>query len=64
MPPIPVIEYLAVILAGFAAWLLGRLRPDLISPFGDLIARIMHNRNTRIAVIAVWWWLGWHFFTV
>ncbi|MEY5057984.1 MAG: hypothetical protein RI987_788 [Actinomycetota bacterium] len=64
MPPIPVIEYLAVILAGFAAWLLGRLRPDLISPFGDLIARIMHNRNTRIAVIVVWWWLGWHFFTV
>ncbi|MFM2351623.1 MAG: hypothetical protein RL096_104 [Actinomycetota bacterium] len=64
MPPIPVIEYLAVILVGFAAWLLGRLRPDLISPFGDLIARIMHNRNTRIAVIVVWWWLGWHFFTV
>lgn len=64
MLPIPVIEYLAVILAGFAVWLLGRLRPDLISPFGDLIARIMHNRNTRIAVIVVWWWLGWHFFTV
>ena len=64
MPPIPEIEYLAVILAGFAAWLFGRLRPDLISPFGDLIARIMHNRNTRIAVIVVWWWLGWHFFTV
>ena len=64
MLPIPVIEYLVVILAGFAVWLLGRLRPDLISPFGDLIARIMHNRNTRIAVIVVWWWLGWHFFTV
>ncbi len=64
MPSIPIIEYVAVIFVGFAVWLLGRLRPDLISPFGDLIARIMHNRNTRIAVIVVWWWLGWHFFTV
>jgi hypothetical protein len=29
-----------------------------------LIARIMHHRNTRLAVVIVWWWLGWHFFTV
>ncbi|MEN9970317.1 MAG: hypothetical protein RLZZ229_525 [Actinomycetota bacterium] len=64
MPSIPVIEYLAVIVLGFCCWLLGRFRPDIISPFGDLIARIMHNRNTRIAVIVIWWWLGWHFFTV
>lgn len=64
MLSIPVIEYLAVILVGFAVWLLGRLRPDKVSPFGDLISRIMHNRNTRIAIIVVWWWLGWHFFTV
>jgi Family of unknown function (DUF6186) len=60
---IPEWEYLGVIVAGFVLWLLGRLRPDLVAPFGDLIARIMHNRNTRIAVIVVWWWLGWHFFT-
>lgn len=62
--PIPVWEYLAAVIAGLLLWALGRLRPDLVSPFGDLIARIMHNRNTRIALVVVWWWIGWHFFTV
>jgi hypothetical protein len=61
---IPEWEYLGVIAAGIVLWLLGRLRPDLIAPFGDLISRIMHHRNTRIAVVVIWWWLGWHFFTV
>jgi hypothetical protein len=61
---IPEWEYLGVIAAGVVLWLLGRLRPDIVAPFGDLIARIMHHRNTRLAVMVVWWWLGWHFFTV
>lgn len=60
---IPIIEYSVVILLGFAAWLLGRLRPGLVGSLGGLIARIMHHRNTRIALVVVWWWLGWHFFT-
>lgn len=61
---IPEIEYLGVIAIGFAVWILGRLRPDWIAPLGDLVARLMHNRNTRLAIMVVWWWLGWHFFTV
>jgi hypothetical protein len=60
---IPEWEYLAVIVAGLILWLLGRVKPNWVSPFGDLIARIMHHRNTRIAIVVVWWWLGWHFFT-
>ncbi|WP_138275634.1 DUF6186 family protein [Rhodoluna limnophila] len=60
---IPLFEYLLVIVAGIVMWLLGRLRPDLIAPFGGLIARMMHHRNTRLALVVVWWWLGWHFFT-
>lgn len=60
---IPLFEYLLVLVAGIVMWLLGRLRPDLVSPFGALIARIMHHRNTRLALVVVWWWLGWHFFT-
>jgi hypothetical protein len=61
---IPEWEYLGVILAGVILWVLGRIRPEIVAPFGDLIARIMHHRNTRLAVMIVWWWLGWHFFTV
>lgn len=60
---IPILEYLAVIIIGVAIWLLGRMRPDLVAPLGQLVARIMHHRNTRLAIIAIWWWLGWHFFT-
>ena len=60
---IPIIEYSAVIAIGFAVWLLGRLKPGLVAPLGSLIARIMHHRNTRLALMVVWWWLGWHFFT-
>jgi hypothetical protein len=60
---IPIWEYLGVIGAGVALWILGRVRSNLVSPFGDLIARMMHHRNTRLAVMVVWWWLGWHFFT-
>ncbi|MEN9752585.1 MAG: hypothetical protein RL670_276 [Actinomycetota bacterium] len=60
---IPEIEYLIILLAAGAAWLLPKFRQGTLSPIGELVERIMHNRNTRIAVIAVWWWLGWHFFT-
>lgn len=61
---IPVVEYLTLITLGVILWLLGRFRPNQIAPLGDLVARMMHHRNTRLAVVIVWWWLGWHFFTV
>jgi hypothetical protein len=61
---VPVFEYLGVLVLAALAWLLPRFRPNLLARVGDLVERIMHNRNTRIAVILVWWWLGWHFFTV
>lgn len=63
MPSIPILEYIAVIILGFGIWLGGRFWPSKIAPFGALISRIMHHRNTRLALVVVWWWLGWHFFT-
>lgn len=60
---IPVIEYSVVLVLAFVLWVFSKIRPDLIAPMGDLVSRLMHHRNTRIALIAVWWWLGWHFFT-
>lgn len=61
---IPIIEYSIVLIFGLVAWIIGRIRPDIVAPLGQLVARIMHNRNTRIALVVVWWWFGWHFFTV
>ncbi len=60
---IPIIEYAAVLGLGFAVWLFSRLKPHILAPLGDLVARLMHHRNTRLALVLVWWWLGWHFFT-
>jgi Family of unknown function (DUF6186) len=64
MLSLPAWEYIGVILAGVILWILGLTRPDIVAPFGELIERVMHNRNTRLAVMVIWWWLGWHFFTV
>lgn len=60
---IPIIQYTVVIALGFLTWLVARLKPHLLARLGDLVARLMHNRNTRLALMLVWWWLGWHFFT-
>ena len=60
---IPILEYAAVLVLGFAVWLFGRIKPHASAPLGDLVGRLMHHRNTRIALMIVWWWLGWHFFT-
>jgi hypothetical protein len=55
--------YGLTVLAMFATWWLGRVRPDRIPRVKDVIEQIMIKRTTRIAVITVWWWLGWHFFS-
>lgn len=60
---IPIIEYVIVIVFGFALWVFSKFYPHVIAPMGELVSRLMHNRNTRIALMAIWWWLGWHFFT-
>ena len=54
--------YLLLVGAGLAAWLYARARPQVLATLGSLVDRIMHHRNTRLGVILVWWWLGWHFF--
>lgn len=61
---IPEIEYSVLVILGVFLWLAGRSKRIAIAPLGDLVARIMHHRNTRLALVVVWWWLGWHFFTV
>ena len=55
--------YGLTVLAMFATWWLGRVRPDRIARVKDVVEQIMIKRTTRIAVITVWWWLGWHFFS-
>jgi len=54
--------YLALAAASFVIWIISRIRPFDVAPFGQLLRRMMINRVNRIAIFAIWWWLGWHFF--
>lgn len=38
-----------------------RIRPERFASFPELVAHLGRRRITRIAVLAVWAWLGWHF---
>lgn len=32
-----------------------------VPTLGRLLAAGMRQRSTRIGILLVWWWLGWHF---
>lgn len=53
--------YLVIVAAGIAAELIARRRPDGLAPLGDMLDTVMDDRTIRVAVIAAWWWFGWHF---
>lgn len=40
-------------------WRIRRRDPE--ATVTDLFDRLLEDRAVRIAVIVVWWWLGWHF---
>lgn len=42
-----------------AGWLLGRRYAD--ASVTGMFDRLMSDRGIRVAVIVIWWWLGWHF---
>jgi hypothetical protein len=60
---ISVIGFAILGVAAICIWGYARIRPNVVAPLGVLTDRLMSRRRTRIAIIAVWWWLGWHFFS-
>lgn len=42
-----------------AGWVIGRRNAD--ASVTAMFDRLMSQRGVRVAVIVVWWWLGWHF---
>jgi len=53
--------YLGFVVVGIALAAIGRLRPGVLAPLGEMLRFVMGHRITRIALFMVWWWLGWHF---
>ena len=64
MLPIPYALYLALIGLGILLWLAGKAWPQKIAPFGRIAREVLSSLPSRIAIALIWWWLGWHFFTV
>lgn len=56
-----IFSYLAFVAIAIALAAVGRFRPNVIAPLGEMLSFIMSHRITRIALFMVWWWLGWHF---
>ena len=42
-----------------AGWLIGRRVPE--ASVTGMFDRLMSDEAIRLAVIVIWWWLGWHF---
>jgi hypothetical protein len=55
--------YLIIVLLGLILWLYSRRNPNQIAPFGNLVDRLMQERNMRLVLVSIWWWLGLHFYT-
>ncbi|WP_449282264.1 DUF6186 family protein [Leucobacter sp.] len=36
-------------------------RRDPEATAGDLFDRLLADRTARLAMVVIWWWLGWHF---
>ncbi|GAB3602989.1 DUF6186 family protein [Microbacterium aureliae] len=52
-----------LVLLGVAAVLtvLPHRRPDVLAPVGDVLDDVTADLPARVALVAAWWWLGWHF---
>ena len=53
--------YALIALVAIAVEIFAQRKPDTIAPIGDMLDHVMRSRTTRVAVIAAWWWFGWHF---
>jgi uncharacterized protein DUF6186 len=59
----------ALIITGFAALLvavggatlIAHLYRDRVATLGEIVDHLMRRRVTRILLVIVWAWLGWHF---
>ena len=55
--------YLLIVAFGILVWAYSRKNPKQIAPLGLLVHRLMRERNMRLVLIAIWWWIGLHFYT-
>lgn len=55
------VGYCLCAVLGLVLYLISRRAPERISPFSELLDRVMTSRAARVTIFVFWWWLGWHF---
>lgn len=53
--------YALVVLAAIALDVAARRGAGSFETLGDTVAAAMSDRTIRVALVATWWWIGWHF---
>lgn len=53
--------YLAVVAAVLVLEVLARRPGSTLPTFGEVVSATAATVPGRIALIGLWWWLGWHF---
>jgi hypothetical protein len=59
---ITIAGYVLIVLAMVALEVSSSFRGSGIPSFGQMVARIMRTRSGRVGLLAVWAWVGLHFF--
>lgn len=58
---ITIAGYIVMIMAAVAIDVAARRGVGQLETLGDTIRAAMGDRTVRIAIVATWWWIGWHF---
>lgn len=58
---IVVAGYLVIVAFAIGTELYARRKSNSLAPIGEMLEHVMESRTTRVAIIAAWWWFGWHF---
>ncbi|TCK22379.1 DUF6186 family protein [Pseudonocardia endophytica] len=56
-----VTAYVALVVAVLVLELLGRRAGSTVPTFSDVATTVASTTVGRLALLALWWWTGWHF---
>ena len=53
--------YFVCAIGALSVWIASRTVPEKFTPLGPLLQKMLERRTNRIALLGIWWWIGWHF---
>jgi hypothetical protein len=53
--------YLALVATALLLELIGRREGSTVPTFSEVTAAVAASTVGRVALLALWWWTGWHF---